>query len=84
MGPKNKEDPADKAARLRERRVSLLENRRAAQGTAEGLTTDYGSVYNLGALSMFGQKGTGRSNLGTAPAPTNRKSTTPKDSRSGR
>lgn len=62
MGPQNKEDPADKAARLRERRVSLLENRRAAQETSKGLTTDVGSVYNLGALSMFGQKG------GSAPA----------------
>lgn len=71
----NKEDPADREARLRERRLSLLENREAAQGTSEGLTKDYGSVYNLGALSMFGKAGKKKA---TAAAPTSTASTAPR------
>ncbi|GLO70338.1 hypothetical protein VWZ88_12550 [Phaeobacter sp. JH20_36] len=55
----NKENPEDRKARTRDRRISLLENRRAAQGTAEGLTTDLGGVYGLQSLSMFGRPGTG-------------------------
>lgn len=64
MGPKNSENPEDLKARLRERRLSLLENRRAAEKTSTGLTTDLGSVYGLKSLSMFGQPGKSR-----APAP---------------
>lgn len=45
-----KEDPADKAARLRERRMSLLERRTAAQNNAAGMTSDLRAVY--GALPM--------------------------------
>lgn len=57
-----KEDPQDKAARLRERRLSELEQDQAAQEQAKGLTTDIRAVYGLRALSMFGKPG--------VPAPT--------------
>lgn len=60
MGPSNSEDPEDRKARLRERRLSLLENRRAAEKTSTGLTTDLGSVYGLQSLSMFGKPGAAR------------------------
>lgn len=52
-----KEDPQDKAARLRERRLSELEQDQAAQDTAKGLTTDIRAVYGLRALSLFGTPG---------------------------
>lgn len=53
QGPK--EDPQDKAARLRERRLAQLERRRAAETNASGSTRDLGAVYDLRALSMFAQ-----------------------------
>lgn len=56
MGPK--EDPDAKKDRLRERRLSLLDQREAAQDAAGGLTTDLRAVYGLRGLSMFGQRGT--------------------------
>lgn len=52
-----REDPADKAARLRERRLSELEQDQAAQEQAKGLTTDIRAVYGLRALSLFGTPG---------------------------
>ncbi|MGL6209111.1 MAG: hypothetical protein ACRC14_04690 [Paracoccaceae bacterium] len=51
---KPKEDPADKAARLRERRVSELEQGRTAEQTAGGLSSDLRSVYKFKNLpNMF-------------------------------
>lgn len=44
---KPEEDPKDKAARLRERRMSELDQQRTAEETAGGLTTDLRSVYGL-------------------------------------
>jgi len=56
---KPKEDPADKAARLRERRVSELERAAAAQKQAAGLSSDLRAVYGLRSMSLFGMPGTG-------------------------
>lgn len=52
---KPKEDPKDKAARLRERRISEIEQRQAAQQQASGLSSDLASVYGFTGLglSMF-------------------------------
>lgn len=52
---KPKEDPKDKAARLRERRISEIEQRQAAQQQASGLSSDLTSVYGFTGrgLSMF-------------------------------
>lgn len=44
---KPKEDPADKKARLRERRMSELELQQSAQQNARGLATDLFSVYGM-------------------------------------
>jgi hypothetical protein len=44
---KPKEDPADKAARVRERRLSDLELSKSAQENARGLSTDLFSVYGM-------------------------------------
>ena len=54
-GPK--EDPDDKKDRLRERRLSLLERRRAAEKNAGGLTTDLRGVYGLGGIPLIGARG---------------------------
>lgn len=51
-----KEDPADKAARERERRISELEQSQATQEQAAGLTSDIGAVYGLRSLSLFSRK----------------------------
>ena len=49
-----KENPKDKAARLRERRISDLEQKDTAQNTAAGLTSDLRAVYGLKKLpNMF-------------------------------
>lgn len=50
-----KEDPADKAARLRERRTSEIEQQSAAEANAAGLSSDLASIYNFRGknLSMF-------------------------------
>lgn len=52
---KPKEDPKDKAARLRERRISEIEQTKAAQDQAAGLSSDMSSVYGFTrrGLSMF-------------------------------
>lgn len=55
MGPS--EDPEDTKARQLERKMSLLERRRAAEDDADDLTTDLQSVYGFGGLSMLGQPG---------------------------
>lgn len=55
MGPK--EDPADKAARLRERRIAEAERSRAAQESAADLTTDLMAVYGRRGMSLFGTGG---------------------------
>lgn len=52
-GPK--EDPEDRKARLRERRLAQLERRRASEQNASGASRDLGAVYDLRALSMFSQ-----------------------------
>lgn len=55
---KPKEDPQDKAARLRERRMSELEQERAGQKNAASLTSDLRAVYKLGRLpSVFSTTG---------------------------
>lgn len=45
MGSRPKENPADKKARLRERRMSTLERARAAEDQAGGLTADLRAIY---------------------------------------
>lgn len=61
-----KEDPADRAARLRERRLSEIDQTRAGQKTAGDLTSDLRSVYGFrGIPLMFG--GGGASSSGGAP-----------------
>ena len=42
-----KEDPKDKADRLRERRISLLERMNSTEESAKGLTSDLRAVYGL-------------------------------------
>lgn len=67
MGKAPKEDPKDKAARMRERRISQLERNSATQMTASDLTSDLKSVYGLrGIPLMFGSAG-----VPAAPRPTN-------------
>jgi hypothetical protein len=55
MGSKPKGESAeDKKARLRERRLSMLERDRATSETAQGLQNDIMSVYGRPSLfSMF-------------------------------
>ena len=60
MGKAPKEDPQDKAARLRERRISQMERDSATQRTAGDLTGDLRSVYGLRGLPLT---------FGSAPAP---------------
>lgn len=52
-----KEDPAEKAARERERRLSELDQNAATQDQAGGLTDELRSVYGLRSLSLFGTAG---------------------------
>lgn len=51
---KPKEDPKDKAARLRERRITDVERQKQTEQSAGGLTSDLRAVYGLRGLSMFG------------------------------
>jgi hypothetical protein len=60
MGRTPKEDPQDKAARLRERRISQMERDSATQRTAGELTADLRSVYGLRGLPLT---------FGSAPMP---------------
>lgn len=48
MSPK--EDPADKAARLRERRTSQIERTDAAMQNSAGLASDLRGIYGLRGL----------------------------------
>lgn len=48
-----REDPKDKAARLRERRLSEIELGRASQQTAADLTTDLRGAYGMRSGSLF-------------------------------
>jgi hypothetical protein len=50
---KPKENPEDKAARLRERRISELERAESSQKSAADLTRDIRSVYGARAMSLF-------------------------------
>lgn len=54
MGKAPKEDPADKAARLRERRLSGLDRNRAAQEQAGQLTSDLRAIYGFRGLPLGG------------------------------
>lgn len=63
----NKEDPADKAARLRERRITEVERQKTTEQSASGLTSDLRAVYGLRGLSMFGASGTGGTKAPVAP-----------------
>jgi hypothetical protein len=47
MGKKPKEDPSDKKARLRERRLSEIERQQSSEGNAAGLAADLRSVYGM-------------------------------------
>lgn len=50
---KPKENPEDKTARLRERRLSLLERKGATEESARGLTADLRAVYGpMGVKAM--------------------------------
>lgn len=44
---KPKEDPADKKARLRERRLSEIERMGASQNNAAGLSADVRAIYGM-------------------------------------
>ena len=58
MGKTPKEDPADKAARLRERRISGIERDTATQKTAADLTSDLRSIYGFRGIPLnFGTVG---------------------------
>lgn len=48
MGSKPKEDPADKKARLRERRLSEIDRKTASEENAAGLTADLRGIYGGG------------------------------------
>ncbi len=52
-----KENPEDKAARQRERRISMLELNRSSQEQSARATTDIRSVYGMGGLSLFSMMG---------------------------
>jgi hypothetical protein len=45
-----KEDPEDKAARLRERRITDVERSEATQRNAAGMTSDLATIYGLKGL----------------------------------
>jgi hypothetical protein len=53
---KPKEDPKDKAARLRERRLTEVERTSSAEQNAQSLTSDLMAVYGMGKPSMFKRK----------------------------
>ena len=62
---KPKEDPADKAARLRERRMTEIERTSATENNAGGLTSDLRAVYGMkGMGSMSGGGTTGMPGTG--------------------
>jgi hypothetical protein len=48
---KPKEDPKDKAARLRERRITGIERQQTAEESASSLTTDLRAIYGMKGLN---------------------------------
>ena len=64
-----KEDPADKAARLRERRLSELELTQTTEKQAGGLGNDLASVFGLRSIPMFGMGGSPARPSVQAPKP---------------
>ncbi len=61
MGKTPKENPEDRAARLRERRIASIERDSATQKTAGDLTADLRSVYGLRGIPL---------QFGSGPSPT--------------
>jgi hypothetical protein len=58
MGKAPKENPEDRKARLRERRIAGIERDTATQKTAADLTSDLRSIYGFrGIPLMFGSMG---------------------------
>lgn len=51
MGSRPKEDPKDKAARLRERRITNIERQQTAEESASSLTTDLRAIYGMKGLN---------------------------------
>ena len=64
-----KEDPADKAARLRERRISEIERSMATEKQAGGLMSDIGAVYGIRSIPLFGMAGKPTTAAPSAPSP---------------
>lgn len=62
---KPKEDPKDKAARLRERRITDIERGQTAQESASSLTTDLRAIYGMKGLK-FMQGSMGGGGFGTS------------------
>lgn len=60
MGRTPKENPEDRKARLRERRISEIERSTATQNTAGDLTADLRAVYGLRGIPL---------QFGSAPPP---------------
>lgn len=58
MGGGYEEDPADKKARLRERRITDVERQKSAQDMASGLTSDIRAVYGMKGLIPVSGKAT--------------------------
>jgi hypothetical protein len=58
-----KENKTDKAARLRERRITDLERSRATEQSATSLTTDLRAIYGFRGLPMM------IGSIGNTPAP---------------
>lgn len=50
---KPKEDPKDKAARLRERRISEVERTQTAQEQASALSSDIRAVYGMRKMPLM-------------------------------
>jgi len=50
MGGGYKEDPADKAARRRERRITDIARQKSSEEMASGLTSDIRAVYGMKGL----------------------------------
>lgn len=50
---KPKEDPADKAARLRERRMTEIERRKSSEDFASGLTSDLRAIYGMTGIQRI-------------------------------
>lgn len=49
-----KEDPTDKAARVRERRITSIEQQKTTEQSAAALTSDLRAVYGMKGLTGLG------------------------------